>query len=571
VFTVDVSLVTYNSSADIPGFIDSLFAQDIGPERICLYVVDNASTDETIEFIRECIEKQEGKLSKVVIEKSPVNLGFGRGHNRAVFQGTSEFVFVVNPDIVLPADCLSILLSTAQSSDSSVAVWEPRQVPFEHPKLYNPVSLETNWVSGAAFLCRRSVYEQVGGFDPRIFLYEEDVDLSWRIRASGYRLMYVPKAFVRHFSYLDPEQGKPTQAVYSALGNMYIRARFGKPKNILFGLYNYLSLILKGDKRLYDRKLMIRNLYLYLKNFAHFRLGGWHKKAKFRFYRWGYSPIRKGAGMKIVPSSDLPSHPKVSVLIRTMGRKNLLRRALISVANQTYPNIETVIVQDCQDTLSDFLKEFEQLDIKFLPLGKNMGRSIAGNEAMRLAQGEYFVFLDEDDEFYADHIEQLVCRALNSGVKVAYSVAFEAPTKIDTEKDTIIGEGDYVIAFDNKFSYTAMCHHNILPILTVLFHRSLFESYGGFDPDFDLNEDWDLWLRYSFLHGRFSYVPKTTCLYRVPLDTNMTQQRLAALEESVDRVIEKNKDLTIQLTCGQLHDDFESLFPNKKDWKRPRR
>ena len=60
-----------------------------------------------------------------------------------------------------------------------------RQIPYEHPKAYDPVTLDTPWVSGAATLFRREAFEAVGGFDDAIFMYGEDVDLSWRLRARG--------------------------------------------------------------------------------------------------------------------------------------------------------------------------------------------------------------------------------------------------------------------------------------------------------------------------------------------------------------------------------------------------
>ena len=59
------------------------------------------------------------------------------------------------------------------------------------PKAYDPVTLDTPWVSGAATLFRRSAFDSVGGFDPQLFMYGEDVDLSWRLRARGLRLRYL--------------------------------------------------------------------------------------------------------------------------------------------------------------------------------------------------------------------------------------------------------------------------------------------------------------------------------------------------------------------------------------------
>ena len=63
--------------------------------------------------------------------------------------------------------------------------------PYEHPKIYDPVTQEAQWSSGAAFAIRCEVYERLGGFDEKIFMYGEDVDLSWRLRSFGYKIRYV--------------------------------------------------------------------------------------------------------------------------------------------------------------------------------------------------------------------------------------------------------------------------------------------------------------------------------------------------------------------------------------------
>ena len=96
---------------------------------------------------------------------------------------------------------LAPLLEIARNDERRVAAWELRQIPYEHPKAYDPVTLDVPWVSGAATLFRRSTWDAVGGFDPALFMYGEDVDLSWRLRAKGFRLRYLPKLAVVHRTY----------------------------------------------------------------------------------------------------------------------------------------------------------------------------------------------------------------------------------------------------------------------------------------------------------------------------------------------------------------------------------
>lgn len=74
---------------------------------------------------------------------------------------------------------------------------EARQVPLEHPKGFNPETWETAWVSGACCLVNAGAFAAVGGFDETFFLYCEDVDLVWRLRA-GRPLYYCADTFITH-------------------------------------------------------------------------------------------------------------------------------------------------------------------------------------------------------------------------------------------------------------------------------------------------------------------------------------------------------------------------------------
>lgn len=125
------------------------------------------------------------------------NLGHGGGQNRLA-RGASEDVFVfVNPDVHMAPRALIELAGAL--ADPSVGLAEARQLPFEHPKTYDLRTGETEWCSGCCLAVRRSVFEEVGGFDDVHFpLHGDDVDLSWRVRGTGCRLLYVPDAVVFH-------------------------------------------------------------------------------------------------------------------------------------------------------------------------------------------------------------------------------------------------------------------------------------------------------------------------------------------------------------------------------------
>ena len=228
--------------------------------------------------------------------------------------------------------------------------------------------------------------------------------------------------------------------------------------------------------------------------------------------------MREGAFYPVDPPSARPETPLVSVLVRTTGRVGFLREALRSVARQTYPAVEVVVVEDGRSTLGEFLRsEFGDLRLRYGATGSRRGRSAAGNLALSMATGEYLTFLDEDDLLYADHIEVLLAALRRDGTRAAYALAIEVPTRIESLDPLryVEVERHAAVVHRQRFSRAVLWHHNYMPIQSVLFHRSLYDTLGGFDEQLETLEDWNLWTRYALEHP-FTFVPKVTSRYRVP-------------------------------------------------------
>lgn len=128
------------------------------------------------------------------------NRGFGAATNvllREAFAEGAAAVLCLNPDALLHPRALAELWR-AHREDPGAGLIEAQQFPDEHAKPYDPVTLRTPYSSGCALLIPRSTFERVGGFDERFFLYGEDVDLSWRVRAAGLGCRLEPCALVHH-------------------------------------------------------------------------------------------------------------------------------------------------------------------------------------------------------------------------------------------------------------------------------------------------------------------------------------------------------------------------------------
>ncbi|MBF0219642.1 MAG: glycosyltransferase family 2 protein [Gammaproteobacteria bacterium] len=557
---LDISIVTYNAQQHIDKLIVSLLAQQqIDLQRVSITFLDNCSYDGTLARLQPHLAPLEASFYRVNLITMQENGGFGRGHNRALAEGDGEYVFILNPDIELHPLALATLLAAAAASDAKVAAWEARQLPYEHPKIYDPVTLEVSWASAAALMVRRSVFSAIGGFDSVIFLYGEDVELSWRLQHFGWRLQYVPRAIVWHYTYSEVDEIKPLAFVGSTRANLLLRSRYGTVNEVIKGLRMQLGILLIPSRHHFrgQRRAI-------LGTFRRF-WGMWQQRATYQqsphrpyFSGWDYSPHRHGAfydaGLAVKTLATLPKPPKISLLIRTMGRQPLLRMALQSVVNQTYRHIEVVLIEDGVATLNDFILGFPALDIRYHALGENRGRCIAGNTALELATGEYLLFLDEDDLLYADHLEQLLGALLRQQGKVAYSYTYEIPSDIDPQQNTVVAEGEYLQRFNRHFHFIPFLSLNYIPINAVLFHRSLYELCGGFDPELEMMEDWNLWVRFSLHYRPFIRVAKTTALYRVPLYPDMGLERRQRLIDYLHLAREKQARLPLTLQVSDLQD-----------------
>jgi hypothetical protein len=135
-----------------------------------------------------------------VIFDQAANEGFGAGHNRcmeAAFGSGATVYIATNPDGSFHPDCIKHLLAMHHAQDGQALI-EARQFPEEHPKYYDPTDLTTPWVSGACLLIPEPIWRKTGGFDTNMFLYCEDVDLSWTCRAMGFRNLICPAALFWH-------------------------------------------------------------------------------------------------------------------------------------------------------------------------------------------------------------------------------------------------------------------------------------------------------------------------------------------------------------------------------------
>lgn len=553
----DILFVTFNSEKWIDHCLKSIAASDYDLKKIGVYFVDNNSSDATVQTL-ESKKLEYGHLFKEFkIDQQKENLGFGKGNNRAAQLGTAPYLFCLNIDTQVFPDTLKNLSETIEKDDPAVwGLWELRQFPYEHPKLYDPLTGETSWSSGAAFAIRREVFERIGGFDSNIFMYGEDVDLSWRVRAEGLKLHYVPKATVLHFCYQKAGEVKPTQYIYSLLANLYLRFKFGSFKDRVASVLWFFIGMLKKPPFSGARKLLFQEIAKSIPLFQ--KAKKWQQahrsmleKHDFHFYGFIYELKRIG---DFHPCERPLQEKKVSVIVRTCGRPSVLRETLISLRNQTYPNIEIVIVEDGPDISRKMIEEeFADLNIVYSATNEKHGRCYNGNLAMKMATGDYLNFLDDDDLFYADHVETLVMALQRQPeYKAAYTVSFETAIQVHSREPYVYDIKSLETVYNIPFDLQELLQHNLFPIQTIMFEKSIFDECGGLDEKLDVLEDWDLWIRYALKHP-FLYVPKTTSIYRVPAIKEERANRQLELDNALKTVKNRYQKHVVSLNAPSEH------------------
>lgn len=149
--------------------------------------------DALVRSLKKTVSAAGGTL---IIAEFGENLGHGGGHNRLAPLTSTDLIFILNPDVVLAGDAI---IELAEAVTGEVGASDGRQLPLDHAKFYDPLTLEESWASGACLMTTREVFTKLNGFDhDTFFMYCDDVDYSWRTRLAGYSVVHTPSARAFH-------------------------------------------------------------------------------------------------------------------------------------------------------------------------------------------------------------------------------------------------------------------------------------------------------------------------------------------------------------------------------------
>jgi len=215
---VAIIILTYNGKKYLPSLLGSLFEfNDTQPETKII-VVDNNSTDDTVESIRE-------NFPQITLLPQSQNLGFASGNNIGIkyaIDNGFDYVMLLNQDTIVTENFLKPLVDQAES-DKTIAAVQSKLMLYPLTELTNSLGnvihylgfgytyghktkiqdtrykiQEINYCSGAACLLKVSALKEVGLFDDDLFMYHEDLDLGWRFKLKGYKNVVCLDSIVYH-------------------------------------------------------------------------------------------------------------------------------------------------------------------------------------------------------------------------------------------------------------------------------------------------------------------------------------------------------------------------------------
>lgn len=200
-------------------------------------------------------------------------------------------------------------------------------------------------------------------------------------------------------------------------------------------------------------------------------------------------------------SAELHDSPLVSVVIPTYNRAKVVERALKTAFDQTYRNLEIIVVDDGSTDDTEAALAPYQDRIRYY-YQKNQGASAARNRAIQEARGKYIAFLDSDDEWLPAKVEKQVAL-----LESRPDLSFVACLSTD-EHRTYTGYDDHDKQF-LKFLLQPFTQN----MTRYVVRRECFEQHGLFDTSIHGPEDWELWLRLLQRGCRFGFVPDVLMIY----------------------------------------------------------
>ena len=225
-----IVILNWNGKAWLERFLPTLVSNSI---EATVFVADNGSNDDSVSFLT-----QEFPIVKII--ENNENLGFAGGYNKALNHIHADYYVLINSDVEVTENWLSPIISL-MDSDRQIAACQPKILdynnkgkfeyagasggfidslgyPFCRGRIFDDLeedkgqynhATEVFWATGACIFVRADAFWEVGGFDADFFAHQEEIDLCWRMKNKGYKIMVEPRSVVYHVGGGTLDAGSP--------------------------------------------------------------------------------------------------------------------------------------------------------------------------------------------------------------------------------------------------------------------------------------------------------------------------------------------------------------------------
>ena len=250
---IAVVILNWNGKRLLETFLPSVIKFS---EEAVIYVADNASTDDSVAFL-----KTNFPMVKIIQNKE--NFGFSKGYNEALKNVDAQIYALVNSDIEVTENWLKPIIETFDN-ETKTAIVQPKILdfknknyfeyagaaggfidqfgyPFCRGRIFKTVekdiqqyddNCEIFWASGACFFIRKNVFDELKGFDEDFFAHQEEIDLCWRAFNKNYQTKYIFSSVVYHIGGATLSAGNP-QKTYLNFRNSLLMLTKNLPKSVM--------------------------------------------------------------------------------------------------------------------------------------------------------------------------------------------------------------------------------------------------------------------------------------------------------------------------------------------------
>lgn len=242
--SVAVVILNWNGRKLLEQFLPSVLQTNYS--NLQVFVGDNASTDDSVTWLKA----NHPQVRVIVNEK---NFGFAGGYNQILEKINSDYFVLLNSDVEVPQNWISPVIQLMESNESIAAaqpklLWQRQKNSFEYAGAaggfidnfgfpfcrgrifdtleaddgqYNDVR-EIFWASGACLFIKREAWLLVGGLDADLFAHMEEIDLCWRLKNMGRKIVYCPNAYVYHLGGATLNATNPRKTYLNFRNNLII-------------------------------------------------------------------------------------------------------------------------------------------------------------------------------------------------------------------------------------------------------------------------------------------------------------------------------------------------------------